>query len=157
MTLPNPIAVLALLAALGAGPAIAQRTPVPIIDHPKVPVATSSGKSLEAGQVKQAILEATRLRNWQVGEEPGGTMLASRSWNQHSIRVEISYAGDSYSLKYRDSVNMNYSARGDNDSRPNYYSSLRNAPRPTGRTIHPFYNQYVQELKDAIRVELLKL
>jgi len=64
--------------------------------------------------------------------------------------VEIVYSADKYSVTYRDSINMNYHSEAKYDSRlPN-----SGANRATGPVIHPAYNTWVQELKDAIRIEL---
>jgi hypothetical protein len=140
--------------ALAAGPAQAQRTPVPIVNHPNVAVVTSSGKPIQAEQVKQAIQEAARVKGWTLAYEPGDKILATLVVrNKHTVMVEIAYAADKYSLTYRDSVNMNYQANYSPDPRS---PAARNGPRVRGPVIHPFYNDWVRELKDAIRVELLK-
>ncbi|MBK8073651.1 MAG: hypothetical protein IPK34_17245 [Ramlibacter sp.] len=47
------------IALLGLG-AAAQRMPVPIIDHDKVPVAVAPGKTASPASVKEAIIAAAK-------------------------------------------------------------------------------------------------
>ena len=138
-----------LIFALGvaiSGAALA-RLPVAIIDFPDQPVVTASGNGLTVEQVQEAIRKAASEKKWVVGSNPNGTMLASLSWNnnKHTIMVEITASPDRYSLKYNNSINMNYGrSRGDYDI-------------PYGQPIiHPYYNRFVGELRDGIRLELMK-
>jgi hypothetical protein len=129
------LSALLLASLLFTGAAYAQRATVPIIDHPNIPVATSKGGPVQAERVKQAITDAARAKNWTVAYEPSGRILATLVVrNKHTVTVEIEYSGEKYSIKYRDSVNMKHE----------------------GAMIHPFYNKWVGDLKDTIRVELLK-
>jgi hypothetical protein len=151
--------LLAILFAvtLGAGPALAQRVPVPIIDHPNLSVANSSGKPLQADQVKQAIQEAAKAKGWSLAYEPSGRILATLVVrNKHTVVVEIAYAPDKYSIMYKDSVNMKYAPNAQADPRVNTANSGPNRSGYTGGVIHPFYNSWVGELKEAIRVQLLR-
>jgi hypothetical protein len=145
--------------ALVAAPALAQRTPERIINYPDLPVATASGKPLQAEQVKQAIVDAAaRARLWTLAYEPNGTILATRAWNDHVIVVAIAYSPTQYSLVYRDSTNMKYKADGSSSITNSTINSFRNTyAGPAGAVIHPFYNRYVGELKNAIATELRKL
>lgn len=128
-----------IAATLAVTPAIA-REPVPIINHDNIPVATNSGKVLQLDQVKQAIQTAAGAKAWTIAFQADGKLLATLNVrNKHTIVVEIAYAADKYSLQYRDSTNMKF-------------GELNGS-----KVIHPFYNKWVLELKDAIRVELLKL
>ena len=115
------------------------RDPVPIVNHENVVVTTTSGNALTAEQVKQAILNAAAAKKWTVALQADGKLEATRNErNKHFIVVEIAYANDKYSLNYKGSTNMKYRVVEGNP------------------VIHPYYNRCVQELKDAIRVELLK-
>jgi len=136
---------------LGAGPAYAQRTPVSIINYANVPVSTSSGKPVQADQVKKAIQDAALRKGWTLANDTGDKMTATLVVrNKHTVIVVIAYSADKYSITYSDSVNMNYHSEAHYDSR---------MPRPssgaTGPVIHPAYNTWVQELKEAIRGELM--
>lgn len=120
---------------------VAAREPIPIINYDNLVIATSSGKVLQPEQVKQAILAAAGTKNWTIAHQSDGKLLATLSvqGGKHVIVTEIAYASDKYSLNYKDSTNMKYGTR-DGEA-----------------VIHPFYNKWVQQLKEAIRVELLKL
>jgi hypothetical protein len=131
--------VVIVFAALFSLNAIA-RTPVPIINHDNIAVATNSGKTLQLEQVKQAIQSAAAAKTWSIAFQSDGKLLATlHVRGKHTIVVEIAYAADKYSLQYRDSTNMKF-------------GELEGT-----KVIHPFYNKWVQELKEAIRIELLKL
>jgi len=144
---------LLVVCVLGASSVYAQRTPVSIINYPNIPVATASGKPIQAEQVKKAIQDAALKKGWTLASEAGDKLLATLVVrNKHTIMVEIVYSADKYSITYRDSVNMNYHKEGHYDSR---LPSARNAATAAqGPVIHPAYNTWVQEFKDAIRVEL---
>jgi hypothetical protein len=80
-----------------------------LVEYPDLPVATGSGKAVTAEQVKQAIVEAATQRRWMLAYAPqGGLIEASLSWGKHTISVNITYDASSYSIKYLNSVNMNY-------------------------------------------------
>lgn len=114
--------------------AMAQRQPVPIVNHVDVPVTTASGARLTAAQVKHAIVSAPAPRPWKFDDAGAGKLVGTlHVRGKHTIVVDISYAADKYSIRYRDSINMKYSPDG---------------------TIHPFYNQWVEELRTAVHRQL---
>jgi hypothetical protein len=131
--------VLFALALIVSGSAIA-RPPVPMTDVVDQPIATASGKSLTAEETQAAIRSAAESRKWVVTPISDGKIAASLSWNsnKHTIVVTITPTAERYSIAYKDSVNMHYGVR---DGQP---------------VIHPYYNRFVDELRDAIRVELMK-
>jgi hypothetical protein len=134
------------------------RTPVPIINYDNISVATSSGKTLQLEQVKQSIQAAAGAKAWSIAFQADGKLLATLNVrNKHVIVVEIAYSADKYSLRYKDSTNMKFGEA----SEPQAAGLSGLSPsRPIGpgtKVIHPYYNKWVAELKDAIRVELLKL
>jgi hypothetical protein len=117
--------------------AMAQRQPVPIINHENIPVQAASGKQLTAEQVKKAIMTASAPRDWTISEAGPGKLVGTlHVRGKHTIVVEIAYSGSQYSIKYRDSTNMKY------------------VPDGATGTIHPFYNRWVDELRAAIRDQL---
>ncbi|MGH8759995.1 MAG: hypothetical protein ACREVW_10860 [Burkholderiales bacterium] len=131
-------AYLLLALAFAAGPASA-RSPLPIVNHPDVAVVTSSGNAPSGEKVKQAILAGAAAKGWTIAQQADGKLQASLVVrNKHTVMVLIAYTPEKYSLTYQDSINMNY---GQQNGQP---------------VIHPFYNNWVQGLKEAIRVELLK-
>ncbi len=148
---------LLLVAGLAAGPAHAQRQPVPIIDHPDVPIATSSGKPLPTEKVKEAIQAAAKAKGWTLAYESGDKILATLVVrNKHTVMVEIAYSAEKYSLRYRDSINMKYLPGAGRNPSYDQASAMRGYQQGPGPVIHPFYNDWVRELRDAIRLELLK-
>jgi hypothetical protein len=119
---------------------VVARETVPIINYDTIAVATNSSKAPSAEQVKQAIITAAGSKGWSIAYQADGKLLATlvvRS--KHTIVVEIGSTADSYSLRYKDSTNMNF---GERDGVP---------------SIHPYYNKWVLYFKETIRVELLKL
>ncbi|WPB57088.1 hypothetical protein [Xylophilus sp. GOD-11R] len=129
--------VLALAAlALASWNAVA-RSVVPIVNYENVP--TRSAGVTEA-QVRQAIETAARSQQWDIREVAPGRMVATLSVrNKHTVVTDIEYSATTYSVKYRDSVNMKY-------------EPADNAPG----LIHPFYNRWVGDLKSAIGIAIDK-
>ena len=131
-------AALLIATALVAAPAIA-RDSVPIVNYDNVAVATSSGKAPEAEQVRQVITATAAGKGWTVAPAGDGKLQATIVVRgKHTVVVDIAYAADKYALTYKDSTNMNF------------------IERDGQKLIHPFYNKWVQTLKEAIRLELLK-
>jgi hypothetical protein len=116
------------------------RTPVPVINHENVSISSPTGKPLSMAQVKQAIHNAAAAKQWSVVDQGPGKILATlHVRGKHTAVTQITYSPDKYSVVYNDSQNLNYSGG------------------PDGRgTIHPFYNRWVQDLSEAIRLSLNK-
>lgn len=135
--------VLAAAMALLAAPAVqAQRSPVPIIDRPDVAVVTGSGKPASLEDVKKAIINggAAGARKWDIVATANGQSLrGTYKVRTHVIMVDIVPTAASFSVKYADSVNMKFKVE---DGTP---------------LIHPFYNRWVDELLESIRLEMRKL
>lgn len=129
------------LTILASG-AVLARASVPVVDLVDQPVTTASGKALTVDEVQKAIRSAAEARKWVVVTQPDGRLAASLSWsgNKHTIVINIACQPDRYALTYKDSINMNYT------------TNLDGKP-----VIHPYYNRFVGELRDAIRVEFMKL
>ncbi|EXI65557.1 MAG: hypothetical protein AW08_03077 [Candidatus Accumulibacter adjunctus] len=140
VTLVRLFAVIALLSVSLVAQA---RQSVPIVDFPDNAVLTSSGKALTAEQVRYAITAAAQSHSWQISRAPNGdglqAVLSVRG--KHTVVVAIAYSPKTYSIAYHDSTNMNYS----------------HDPNTQVRVIHPYYNRWVSELRDAIRMELNRL
>jgi hypothetical protein len=129
------------LLAFAVSGTVFARTPEAVVNLVDQPVASASGKALTAEQVKQTIGKVAQDKKWIVTPMQNGKLNASLSWNgnKHTIVVEIACEADRYSVTYKDSVNMNYMVR---DGAP---------------VIHPFYNRHVNALRDAIRVEMMRM
>lgn len=119
------------------------RQPVPIVDFPDNAVYTNSGKTLTVEQVRDAITSAAQGRSWQISRSPSGNSLQAtlNVRGKHTVVVEIVYSEKTYSIAYQNSANMKFSSD----------------PDTKVRVIHPFYNRWVSELREAIRTELQKL
>jgi hypothetical protein len=132
--------ILLLAATLVASPAIA-RDSAPIVNYDNVPVATGSGKPASAQAVGVAISNAAASgkRVWNVQRTAPDKMRATYTVRQHTIVVDIGYSEKAYSIRYAASDNMKY---GEVNGQ---------------QVIHPFYNNWVDELKRGISAELSKL
>ncbi|HET7364955.1 MAG TPA: hypothetical protein VFJ70_15420 [Burkholderiales bacterium] len=127
----------ASLIAFGA----AARDLAPVVDYDNVAVVTGSGKPASTQAVGVAISNAAAngKRVWNVQRTAPDRMRATYHVRQHTIMVDIGYSEKAYSIHYAGSDNMKYS---DADGK---------------KTIHPFYNNWVDELKRGISAELSKL
>lgn len=133
------IASLFVLFTAAASPAIA-REPVAIINHENLSIMTASGQALSKDRVRQAIMNAASNKQWSISGQGEGKMTAILNVRgKHTVLVDIFYTPTTYSIIYRDSSNMKYTVQ---DGVP---------------MIHPFYNRWVNDLRDSIRLELNKL
>lgn len=112
--------------------------PVPIINYEGIAVSGPAGQQVTEIQVKQAIQNAASAKQWEIADEGPGRMLATlRVRGKHFVSTQISYSAEKISLVYKDSINLNYSPGADGQG-----------------LIHPSYNRWVQNLKEAIRASL---
>jgi hypothetical protein len=117
---------------------LAQRAPEPVPNMVDVAIVTSSKLTTE--QVRTAIVSAAKSLGWVVApESTPGSFLVSKSWGRHSITTEVKYTDNSYSLLYKDSINMKY------------------GPLNGVVSIHPYYHRDVSALANAIRIQASKL
>ena len=134
------LATVALLFSLAVSSPVLARASVVIEDLPSNPAAAASGKLLTQDDVKRTIQIAAMLKNWSIEDKGQGAILATLNVRgKHTIVVDVSYTASSYSFTYNNSVNMNYTQDGGQG------------------VIHPNYNKWVQDLRKAIQIELLKL
>ena len=135
--------LVAMMVMLVAGaPTAYARSTVPIVPHEDMAIATGSGRTPSDEDVKKAIVAAaaTTTYPWTVSAGEGGALVATTVVRgKHTVSVNIKYSGTRYSVAYRDSTNMKYGVD-------------KGVPK-----IHPFYNDWVQQLIDAINAELKKL
>lgn len=116
------------------------RRGVPIENYDNVVVARPDGKKLTPAKVREAIVMATTQLRWIVLEDNPGTIVTSLSIRgKHSMTVEIRYTGQSFSITYRDSSNLNYGRSG------------------SGNDIHPTYNKEVRRLLTTINSTLQRV
>ncbi len=108
---------------------------VPIVNHENIAVATSSGKTLSAADVKKVILIAGTGRGWVITDAGGGKLKGTLNVRKHTVIVDIDYSATEFSIRYLDSTNMDY----------------------RDGTIHSNYNNWIQNILKSIRAELIKL
>lgn len=123
---------LALILFLGLFAAtIAGCRTAPVKDIQRTPVP-AQGASLK--EVGKAIKVAGAGLGWVMKESSPGLMTGTLHLRDHMAQVEIPYSRSSYSIRYKDSSNLKYNA--------------------TDKTIHSNYVGWIQNLNNAIRVQL---
>lgn len=85
--------------------------------------------------VATTITRAGASLGWVVTHEAPGHSVATLHLRSHMARVDITYTLDSYNIQYRDSTNLDYD----------------------GTNIHRNYNSWIQNLDNAIQVQLSTL
>src|SRR5262245_20116269 len=119
------ILVAAALLAAGCG------TVQPIYNVEKAPIVGPAGKTLSMSEVQTAILRAGTQLGWQMQAVSPGRISGQIALRAHTAVVDIEHDAKSYSIKYRDSTNL--------DARDGM--------------IHRNYNGWVQNLEKAIRTQ----
>jgi len=121
------VACTALALALGGC-----ATVEPIEDVTDAPVVAAKGKTVAPGDVGTAIQRAGQSLGWQLLAEAPGLFTGRRQLRHHLAVVEIEFDERAYSIRYRDSTNL----------------------EAKDGQIHPAYNQWIESLDKAIRAEL---
>ncbi len=117
----------------------AARSAVPLVNHEKIQIVTGINKAPTSDLIKQAIRAGAAVRGWKVEESAEGSMLATIVIRKHTAVVRINYDTSKYSIHYKDSAVLKYEVN-------------------NGQAIiHPFYNKWVENLRDDINIQLLKL
>ena len=107
----------------------------PLGNFENVPAMTGSGKPASVQQIRQALSAGGGPRGWQVNQVGPSQLVATVNVrNKHTVTVDIAVAPGTYSIRYKDSTNMNYD----------------------GQQINPHYNKWVQMLSEDARKELAK-
>lgn len=105
----------------------------PVYDAPRTEFVTS--RPVTASEVEQTIRQAGASLGWQVVQRGPGKLEGVLALRDHRAVVDISYDTRSYSIKYKDSSNLQYD----------------------GANIHRNYNGWVQNLDNTIRARLSAL
>ena len=95
---------------------------------------TLSDKQSEA-DVKKAIIRSGTFLGWQMKGTRPGHIKATLILRKHVAIVDITYNKKTYSIKYKDSTNLNYD----------------------GESIHSNYNNWIINLDRRIQVELANM
>lgn len=107
-------------------------TQQPIFNVQNAPIVLAPGKSASLGDVSKAIQRAGANLGWQFTQEGPGRMTGRIALRTHTAVVDVEHDTKSYTIKYRDSANLN-AADG---------------------MIHKNYNGWIQNLDKAIRAQL---
>ena len=97
--------------------------------------APGASKAVSMADVEAAIRRAGQGLGWQIVPQGPGKAEGTLVLRDHRAVVDITYDTKSYSIKYKDSSNLQYD----------------------GKTIHSNYNGWIQNLDKAISKELLAL
>jgi hypothetical protein len=124
--LPSILVASLFLALIGC------RGASPIYNISSSPVV--SNKTATVDDVQKAILRAGATLGWQMAQQEAGKVEGVLVLRNHRAVVDIAYDARNYSIKYKDSSNLNYA--------------------PEAQTIHNNYNGWIQNLDKAIRAQL---
>ena len=125
-------------------------TMVPIADiHDENP---DRGLSLE--QTTKAIKLGAATAGWDIQPISDNQMRAIYRVRRHKVIVMIDYSTDSYTIRYASSVHMKVKCGKENDPTKAPTVTAGDHPCPGGVAptfIHPKYNEWVQNLHNAIK------
>lgn len=105
----------------------------PIIDQGPTPIPPKATQD----QVKQAIISAGAGLGWVMKEQAPGMIIGTLPLRDHVAVVEIPYTSRNFSIRYKDSTNLNFNS--------------------ADHTIHKNYNSWVANLNRAISAHLSML
>ena len=108
------------------------RKSVPMYSVGDTPVKSIASKSLSSSDVGNAIKRAGMSLGWRMADVSPGLMEGTLHVRDHVAKIEIPYNSSSYSIKYKDSQNLNYD----------------------GQNIHANYNGWIQRLDRQIQLNL---
>ena len=107
--------------------------PMPVQNVDNAPVNVSS-TNYDLSDVTKAIQRAGTGLGWQMKEQTPGHIVGTLHLRTHMAVVDITYTLDDYSINYKDSSNLKYN--------------------PGSKTIHKNYNSWIQNLSNAINVQM---
>jgi hypothetical protein len=124
------VGILLAAAALAIGGCA---TTQPIQNVQNAPIILPPGKSVTMNEVTTAIMRAGTQLGWQMAPEGPGRLTGRLALRTHLAVIDVEHDTKSYSIKYRDSSNLN-AADG---------------------MIHKNYNGWIQNLDKSIRAQLM--
>lgn len=104
----------------------------PLVEVTNESITTGSGKAVALSAVTHDITQAGVGLGWQMKKVKPGYILATLLLRKHMVKVNIHYSTTEYSITYNDSNEMNYD----------------------GTNIHTNYNNWVQNLNNAIKTQV---
>jgi hypothetical protein len=131
------VVVLALaFAVLAPAPALAA---VDLIEWNNVAAVTGSGKPATVGEIKRAFMAGGARRGWTATDAGPDAMILTIVVRTHTLLMELTCEPGKYSLKYKDSVNLDFKDEAGK------------------RTIHRSYINWNTNLMNDARAELMRL
>lgn len=109
--------------------------PVHNVDNASVPQTldkVSDKQGME--RMRKAIKEAGVELGWIIEDTSLGVAIGTLNIRKHMARVQINYTATTYSIVYKDSLNLNYD--------------------PTNNTIHNQYNNWIRNLEQGIKTRM---
>lgn len=94
------------------------------------PITTAESISMD--HVERAIINAGTSLGWSINKQSQGHMIGKLALRSHLAVVDITYDTSMFSIQYKESVNLKYD----------------------GANIHSNYNGWIQNLENAIRVQI---
>jgi hypothetical protein len=95
----------------------------------------SNVKNVSKSDVRKAIIRAGGGLGWLIKDAGPSKLEGTLTLRTHVAKVTIPYSSKSYSILYKDSVNLNYD----------------------GTNIHSNYNGWIQNLQKGIQIQLNQL
>jgi hypothetical protein len=124
-----------IIVALGVVLLMVGCTLRPIVNVTDQPVVAAAGKQLTADQVRNAIVSAGNALGWVMTPVSPGQVSGRLLLRDHVAVVDVRYTANTYSITYKDSMNLNY----------------------RDGQIHKNYNGWIENLDRDIRNELLHM
>ena len=130
MIINSTLRAMLLAASLCAVTAVAMARSAALVDLGRQSISTSAPLTTKA--VHDAIVAGGSTHNWRVvGDKPGVLTLEADS-REHQAVVDVAYDATGFKITYKSSANLNY----------------EQSEKKT--TIHPKYNQWIENLNTAI-------
>jgi len=137
LAIRNWVMMFALLFAVFApAPALAAAD---LIEWNNVTAVTGSSKPATAEEIKRAFMVGGARRGWTFTDAGPDKMILKLNVRTHTLMMELTYEPGKYSLKYKESVNLDYKDEAGK------------------RTIHRSYISWNTNLMNDARAELLRL
>ncbi len=95
----------------------------------------TANKAVTMADMQKAIIRAGAGLGWQMNVVQPGLIVGTLRLRSHMAAVDIKYDTKAYSISYKDSSNLDYD----------------------GTNIHKNYNGWIQNLDNAIRVQVANL
>jgi hypothetical protein len=110
-----------------------------LVDWQNVSAVTGSGKPATAEEIKRAFMVGGARRGWNCVDNGPDKMVCTVVVRTHTLVMDLGYEPGKYSLKYKDSINLDYKDEAGK------------------KTIHRAYISWNTNLMNDVRAELLRL